>query len=336
MSFVPNAGTGVLLVSFLLLAACITPADDARAAEPAGDRTVIRGALAYNARIALPEDAVAVVELRDARVADGPLVAERRIPLRGRQAPIGFELAVARRVLLPDVPYAARGTILIEGKPAWVSEAKTVDVSAGVVDLGTLTLAPYTVPPIVWTMRCGDATITIAFREEQARLQVGGETFELRQVMAASGVRYMALDDLTTSVWSKGERVRLTLRGKEYPECTRVQDAAASLRGAEWVVEDIDGGGIVDGSHATLTFGEDGRVTGSTSCNSYSAGYTVTGDSLTFTQAASTLKACVPALMTQEERFMSVFRDVRTFTITPDGALVLRTADGRTMTARRG
>ena len=83
-------------------------------------------------------------------------------------------------------------------------------------------------------------------------------------------------------------------------------------------------------------FQADGRVAGSTSCNSYSAAYTAKGDSLTFSMAASTLMACVPALMNQESKFMEIFRDVRTHTITPDGALVLRTADGRTMTARRG
>lgn len=191
-------------------------------------------------------------------------------------------------------------------------------------------------PSVAMTLRCGDQVIRLALAGERARLDVGAETIELAQVMASAGARYLGTEDPTTTVWVSGSRVRLTLRGKEYPECSPVTDGASALVGAAWVVEDIGGSAIVDRSQATLVFGADGRVSGSGSCNSYSAGYTTKGDSLTFTPAASTLKACDPALMAQEERFMGIFRDVRTFTITSDGALVLRTADGRTMTARRG
>ena len=173
MSFDIKAGTGICLAALVLLLGSVAPAGVADGA----DRTTIRGALAYSERIALPEgaDAVAVVELRDARVAGGPLVAERRIPLRGKDVPIAFELSVARRVLLPGVPYAVHGTILVDGHPEWVSEAKIVEAWASVVDLGTLSLTPYKAAPLVWTMRCGDEIITIAFQEGQARLQVGGE-----------------------------------------------------------------------------------------------------------------------------------------------------------------
>jgi putative lipoprotein len=290
------SGFTVVFVCLVLLAGGAGRVGDAAAAASAADRCTVRGTLAYGERIALPEDGVAVVELRDARFAAGPLVAERRIPLRGKQVSIPFELAV--------------------------------------VDVGTLALTPYTAATPAWTMRCGDQTITAWFQGDEARVQVGGETFELRQVMAASGARYMVPEDPTTLFWTKGNRARLTVRGKEYPECSLVLDAAKVLVGVEWVVEDIDGGGIVHLSRTTLTFGGDGRVTGSMSCNSYTAGYTVKGDSLTITQAASTLKACIPVLMTQEERFMSILRDVHAWTITPDGALVLRTADARTITAR--
>lgn len=326
----------VVVASVVLFAGSAGPVRHAAAADSAANLFTIRGALTCRGGIALPENAVAVVELRDARFADGPLVAERRIPLAGRHAPIAFELAVARRVLLPNVPYAVHGAILVDGDPAWTSDAKAVDGSAAVVDLGTLAMTPYTAAPIRWTMRCGDEIITAWFQGDEARVQLGDETFEFRQVMAASGTRYIAVDDPTTLFWSKGNRARLTVRGKEYPECSPVLNAAEVLVGVEWVVEDIDGGGIVELSRTTLTFGADGRVAGSLSCNSCTAGYTVKGDSLTITQAASTLKACVPALMAQEERFMSIFRDVRTWTITDEGALVLRTADGRTITARRG
>jgi len=46
--------------------------------------------------------------------------------------------------------------------------------------------------------------------------------------------------------------------------------------------------------------------------------------------------ACAPALMRQEDLFLDVLRNLQRFTLSPDGALILHTGDGRTITARRG
>jgi putative lipoprotein len=112
-----------------------------------------------------------------------------------------------------------------------------------------------------------------------------------------------------------------------------------SLSGAEWVVEDIDGKGVVDGARATLNFdgasGSGGRVTGSGSCNSYTGPYTQSGDALSFGNLASTRRACPPALMDQEQRFFDTLANVRRFEMAPDGALLLRGEPGRFIKARR-
>jgi len=50
---------------------------------------------------------------------------------------------------------------------------------------------------------------------------------------------------------------------------------------------------------------------------------------------ATTRKLCAPSLMAQEDRFLDVLRNVSRFEISPDGALILHTGDGRTITARR-
>jgi heat shock protein HslJ len=62
----------------------------------------------------------------------------------------------------------------------------------------------------------------------------------------------------------------------------------------------------------------------------------LTGEGLTISKAGTTMMACAPALMRQEGLFFDVLKNVQGFTLTPDGALILRTGDGRTMTARRG
>jgi heat shock protein HslJ len=112
-------------------------------------------------------------------------------------------------------------------------------------------------------------------------------------------------------------------------------DPAALLRGAEWVVEDVAGKGIVERSRATLNFGADGRVYGRGSCNNYTAQYTLTGEALTVSKAAATMMACASAVMAQEALFLGVLAEVRGFDVRDDGALVLRAVDGRTITARR-
>ena len=110
---------------------------------------------------------------------------------------------------------------------------------------------------------------------------------------------------------------------------------ATLLRGAEWVVEDVAGRGVVDRSRATLSFSADGRVAGRGSCNRYTAGYSISGEGLTISKPASTMMACEPALMQQEQLFFELLGQVRRFTIDQSGALVLHAADGRTIAARR-
>jgi heat shock protein HslJ len=124
------------------------------------------------------------------------------------------------------------------------------------------------------------------------------------------------------------------MSGMPYPETVVVQqcgrelrgcggDPASLLKGKEWVVEDMDGKGIIDNSRASLNFGDDGRLYGRASCNTYSAKYTLTSEGLTVTSPVTTEKACAPSLMQQEDRFLEVLRSVQRFEIDSNGALIL-------------
>ena len=150
--------------------------------------------------------------------------------------------------------------------------------------------------------------------------------------------------DLTVTIFDR--RCKDTMSGMPYPNAVEVVygdrklagcggDPAALLQGPEWIVEDIAGKGVVDGSRATLNFGADGRLAGRSSCNGYFAKYTLTGEGLAISQAGGTMMACAPALMSEEGLFLELLRNVRRFDLGADGALVLRTDDGRTITARR-
>jgi heat shock protein HslJ len=112
-------------------------------------------------------------------------------------------------------------------------------------------------------------------------------------------------------------------------------DPAALLQGPEWVVEDINGTGVIDGSRVTLNFSTDRRISGRASCNTYTGAYTLTGETLTISKTGVTRMACAPGLMRQEGLFLDVLKNVRAFELAADGALILRAKDGRTVTARR-
>lgn len=77
------------------------------------------------------------------------------------------------------------------------------------------------------------------------------------------------------------------------------------LGGDAWVLTSLDGttevGGAIGGNDITLQFGEDGRAGGSGGCNQYGAGYTVSGNTVTFEQAVSTLMYCEPEQVMQNE-----------------------------------
>jgi membrane-bound inhibitor of C-type lysozyme len=68
---------------------------------------------------------------------------------------------------------------------------------------------------------CGDQRISVSRVEDRTVLNTDAGTFDLRPVQSASGAKYEAFTDASTTFWNKGDRGTLTIRGKSYPECTR-------------------------------------------------------------------------------------------------------------------
>lgn len=101
-----------------------------------------------------------------------------------------------------------------------------------------------------------------------------------------------------------------------------------SIAGPEWRLEDLLGGGIIDRSHVTLTFGPEGKTSGSGGCNRYFGSWTQAGSKLTLGKMGSTMMACAPSLMEQEGKFLQSLETASSYAFTPDGALVITTAQG--------
>jgi heat shock protein HslJ len=107
--------------------------------------------------------------------------------------------------------------------------------------------------------------------------------------------------------------------------------AKATLSGTAWWVEDIAGKGVIDSSHTTIQFTEDGRVAGSTGCNRYFGSAEIEGSDVSFGSLAGTRKMCAAALMDQETKFFQAMENVTSWEIAETGLLYLRGADGNNL-----
>jgi putative lipoprotein len=108
----------------------------------------------------------------------------------------------------------------------------------------------------------------------------------------------------------------------------RAQGASAGIEGTAWLVEDIAGRGVIDRAQTTISFDTSGRVSGSTGCNRFTGVATLEGEALSFDPLATTKRACVPALMDQEQKFLSALEAVRGYALDANGWLQLKGANG--------
>lgn len=204
----------------------------------------ITGQMTYRERIALPQEAQLVVELRGP---GGTVVAEARIETAGRQVPLAFTLVA------PDVgEFTLQGAIFTGGRADWLSAPVAVPAGDGALDLGPVVLRRFTPLGFASRMDCGGTQVDLSFAGTEARLRAGAETFDLVTVTSASGARYSDGKTPETLVWTKGNRAFVTLRGQDLPECQPVLPAALvplTARGNEpgWVLTVSDTGFVYDG-----------------------------------------------------------------------------------------
>jgi heat shock protein HslJ len=101
-------------------------------------RTTIAASLFYRERIALPPGAVAVAALEAA--GSGAVVAETRHERADRSMPVSVTLDVDQSQLPPDAGLVFRGSIEVDGTPAWQTEPRPLDLTSETIDLGSVML----------------------------------------------------------------------------------------------------------------------------------------------------------------------------------------------------
>jgi heat shock protein HslJ len=125
----------------------------------------------------------------------------------------------------------------------------------------------------------------------------------------------------------------LTVGGETYPGCAG--DPVDLLAVGEWLIESIGGEAVADEPPATIEFLPERRVAGSGGCNRWSGPFAL-GEGLRIgPNLVSTMMACVEPVMASERRVLDALPTVVGFDFAESGRLVLATADGRAIVARR-
>ncbi|MBK8027580.1 MAG: META domain-containing protein [Chloroflexi bacterium] len=98
--------------------------------------------------------------------------------------------------------------------------------------------------------------------------------------------------------------------------------ASDPLAGTSWQLELLGGEPVGGDSTVTLIFGTDGSIGGNGGCNVYGGGYTVDGDSLTFTNVFSTMMFCDPTSQ-QETTYLAALNEASAYTFDGDRLVIV-------------
>lgn len=94
------------------------------------------------------------------------------------------------------------------------------------------------------------------------------------------------------------------------------------LVGTQWELESIDGESVLEGTSVTLSFGEDGRASGSGGCNSYGGSYSINDTSISFGQMISTMMACEEGIMAQEMAYFQALETASGISVEGDTLII--------------
>ncbi len=191
----------------------------------------------------------------------------------------------------------------------------------------------------IWNLQIG--TKNLRFKSDRAELRAATPPLSIsdgvaRYVTEAHGQRIaVAVYDRPCRHSPRGlphpQLVEVTAFGKRYTGCGG--EPLALLQGTEWVVQDI-AGALPGRSPVTLNFGAEGHAYGQGPCNPYNASYRLTRNGLALSLDAAAQQSCEPGVMQREKVYLELLQRTQRFEIGSDGALVLRTASGRTISAR--
>lgn len=115
-------------------------------------------------------------------------------------------------------------------------------------------------------------------------------------------------------------------------------EGVTGIAGTAWRATGVNTGTGVETTALTemltAVFGTDSRISGSGGCNTFSAAYTESGDSISITGLTATESACAPDVTALEQKYFAALQAATTLEIRGD-LLTLRDAGGSTQVAFR-
>lgn len=83
----------------------------------------VSGTVTYRERIALPPNALLIVQLQDVSKQDAPAVAigQQTIPTQGRQVPFPFEIVYNRDTINPSYTYTVQARIIVDNRVRFIN-----------------------------------------------------------------------------------------------------------------------------------------------------------------------------------------------------------------------
>ncbi|XBQ14930.1 MAG: META domain-containing protein [Oceanicaulis sp.] len=226
----------------------------------------------------------------------------------------------------------------IEGRPGGEATLEAPDAQAS----GDRALLPFTARGTEpgWILEMAGSTTQ--FEYDYGQQQVRLRTPEPRET--SEGIVFQAQDEPFTARLTEERCTAASGMPHPFTVEVRYQDQTFQgcggeprelLTGDKWTVTAI-GDMTVEGADTppSIRFSED-DAGGSTGCNTFRAGYALTGETLTIEPAETTQMACSETAMRIEERFLDALDSVERIVIEGDGALTLQ-GPGASIEARRG
>lgn len=104
-------------------------------------------------------------------------------------------------------------------------------------------------------------------------------------------------------------------------------DTSAAVKGTSWRLSGLGGEEVAAGVVSTLTFNEDGNISGNGGCNSFGGKVSFDGAKLKIGDVFSTKMACQQPKMKQEAAFLAALAKAASYTV-KDGTLTLLDGSG--------
>jgi heat shock protein HslJ len=177
---------------------------------------------------------------------------------------------------------------------------------------------------------------------DEFTLTVDGKNYAMKIAISASGAKYEAEDDPSTTLWGKGNAAFLVVGGQDYlgydtwrPDGEIWLPDQNFPTEVEWTVASIAGLEVIPDSTVTITFHSDGKLGGRASINNYTSSWIASGYRLIIVDGASTQMAGPPDLMDQEARFLKFLPEIDRFDFRKEGLALINKDDEEILLRRR-